>query len=223
MNKIFIVEDDKVIAQKVQSHLSMWGYEVKTAVDFQRVIEEFTDFDPQLVLLDIGLPHFNGYHWCEEIRKRSKVPVVFLSSAADNMNIVTAINLGGDDFIPKPFDLSVLTVKVQAILRRAYSFQGSMAIIEHGGAMLNLGNATLTCPAGKLDLTKNDFKIMQVLMENAGHVVSRSQLMNRLWESDSFIDDNTLTVNMSRLRRKLEEAGLPNFLVTKKGSGYIIP
>lgn len=223
MNKIFLVEDDPVIAKAVAGHLTMWGYEVKAASDFQRVLEEFTAFDPQLVLLDISLPHYNGYHWCEEIRKRSKVPVVFLSSASDNMNIVTAMNLGGDDFIPKPFDLSVLTAKVQAVLRRAYSFQGSLNILERGGAILNLGDASLTCPGGKLDLTKNDFRILQVLMENAGHVVSRSDLMNRLWESDSFIDDNTLTVNMSRLRKKLEDYGLSGFLVTKKGVGYLIP
>lgn len=223
MNKIFLVEDDAVIAKAVQNHLTMWGYEVKTTEDFGRVLEEFLAFDPQLVLLDIGLPHHNGYYWCEEIRKRSKVPVVFLSSASDNMNIVTAMNLGGDDFIPKPFDLSVLTAKVQAVLRRAYSFQGSLNVIEHGGALLNLGDATLSCPGGRLELTKNDFRIMQILMENAGHVVSRSDLMNRLWESDSFIDDNTLTVNMSRLRKKLEENGLSGFLVTKKGIGYLIP
>ena len=223
MNKIFLVEDDPVIANAVKSHLSMWGYEVKAAEDFRNVLEEFLAFDPQLVLLDIGLPHFNGYHWCEEIRKRSKAPVVFLSSASDNMNIVTAMNLGGDDFIPKPFDLSVLTAKVQAVLRRAYSFQGSMNVIERGGALLNLGDSTLSAPGGKLDLTKNDFRILQVLMENAGHVVSRSDLMNRLWESDSFIDDNTLTVNMARLRKKLEEIELTDFVVTKKGVGYLIP
>ena len=223
MNKIFLVEDDPVIAKAVENHLSMWGYEVKAAEDFQHVLEEFLAFDPQLVLLDIGLPHVGGYHWCEEIRKRSKVPVVFLSSASDNMNIVTAMNLGGDDFIPKPFDLSVLTAKVQAVLRRAYSFQGSLNILEHGGALLNLGDSSLSAPGGKLDLTKNDFRILQVLMENAGHVVSRSDLMNRLWESDSFIDDNTLTVNMARLRKKLEEIGLTDFVVTKKGIGYLIP
>lgn len=203
MNKIFLVEDDPVISKAVVNHLTMWGYEIKAAVDFGRVLEEFLAFDPQLVLLDIGLPHYNGYHWCEEIRRRSKVPVVFLSSASDNMNIITAMNLGGDDFIAKPFDLSVLTAKVQAVLRRAYSFQNSINFIEHGGVMLNLSDASLTFQDRKLDLTKNDFKILQILMENAGHVVSRSDIMTRLWESDSFIDDNTLTVNMTRLRKKL--------------------
>ena len=134
MNKIYLVEDDPVIARAIEDHLTMWGYEVRTVQDFQRVLEEFTEFDPQLVLLDIGLPHRNGYYWCEEMRKRSKIPIVFLSSASDNMNIITAIDMGADDFIPKPFDLPVLTAKIQAVLRRAYSLAGSVNIIEHGGA-----------------------------------------------------------------------------------------
>ncbi len=221
--KIFLVEDDPVIAKTVSAHLTMWGFEVRTVMDFGAVLEEFMEFAPHLVLLDIGLPHRNGYYWCGEIRKRSKAPIVFLSSASDNMNIVTAMNLGGDDFIPKPFDLSVLTAKVQAILRRTYSFQGAVNILERGGAALDLSAASLSCPGGKLDLTKNEFRILEVLMENGGHVVSRSDLMNRLWESDSFIDDNTLTVNVARLRKKLEEMGLPDFVVTKKGVGYLIP
>lgn len=223
MDKIFLVEDDPVISEKVAEHLTLWGFQVRTAADFGRVLEEFSAFDPQLVLLDIGLPRFNGYHWCQELRKRSQVPIVFLSSASDNMNIVTAMNLGGDDFISKPFDLSVLTAKVQAVLRRAYAFQGGANVIERGGAMLDLSAAALSCPAGKVELTKNEFRILQVLMENAGHVVSRSELMNRLWESESFIDDNTLTVNMTRLRRKLDGAGLPGYIVTKKGLGYLVP
>lgn len=223
MNKIYLVEDDPVIARAIEDHLTMWGYEVRTVQDFQRVLEEFTEFDPQLVLLDIGLPHRNGYYWCEEMRKRSKIPIVFLSSASDNMNIITAIDMGADDFIPKPFDLPVLTAKIQAVLRRAYSLAGSVNIIEHGGALLDLSACTLSCPGGKLELTKNEFRIVQVLMENAGHMVSREDLITRLWESDHFIDDNTLTVNMTRLRKKLKEMGLPDFIVTKKGMGYLIP
>lgn len=223
MHKIFLVEDDSVIAGAVKGQLTMWGYEVGVVTDFRTVLEEFLHFDPQLVLLDISLPHYNGYHWCEEIRKRSKVPIVFLSSASDNMNIVMAMNLGGDDFIPKPFDLSVLTAKVQAVMRRTYSFQGSMNLLERNGVLLNLNDATLSFSGGKIDLTKNDFRMLQILMENAGRTVSRSDLMTRLWESDSFIDDNTLTVNMTRLRKKLEEHGLTDFVITKKGLGYLIP
>lgn len=220
--KVFLVEDDPVISRTTAAHLAMWGYEVFAVQDFDRVLEDFTGFDPHIVLLDIGLPRRSGYFWCEELRKRTKVPIVFLSSASDNMNIITAMNLGGDDFIPKPFDLSVLTAKLQAVLRRAYSLQGSLNVIERGGAVLDLSGATLSCPNGKLELTKNEFRILQVLMENGGHIVSRSDLMNRLWESDSFIDDNTLTVNMTRLRKRLEEAGLKDFILTKKGSGYLI-
>lgn len=222
MHKIYLVEDDPAIEKAVKDHLTMWGFEVKTVGDFNRVLEEFLEFDPQLTLLDITLPHRNGYYWCEKIRGHSKAPIIFLSSASDNMNIVTAMNLGGDDFIAKPFDLSVLTAKIQAVLRRAYSFQGAMNIIEHGGAVLDLSATVLSCPGGKLDLTKNEFRILQVLMENAGHTVSRNDLMNRLWESDSFIDDNTLTVNMARLRKRLEEIGLSDFVVTKKGLGYLV-
>lgn len=221
MYKIFLVEDDPVIARGVADHLAMWGYEVRAAKDFAHVLEEFADFGPHLVLLDIGLPSFNGYHWCREIRRRAKTPVVFLSSASDNLNIVTAIELGGDDFIAKPFDLAVLTAKIQAVLRRTYSLQGSIDLLEHRGAMLDLGTELLTGPDGKLELTKNEFRILRILMENAGHTVSRGDLMVRLWESESFIDDNTLTVNVSRLRKKLESVGLGGMLVTKKGQGYL--
>lgn len=220
--RVFLVEDDPVISRTTVAHLTMWGYEVFAVQEFDKVLEDFAAFDPHIILLDIGLPRRSGYYWCEELRKRTKAPIVFLSSASDSMNIITAMNLGGDDFIPKPFDLSVLTAKLQAVLRRAYSLQGSLNVIERGGAVLDLTGATLSCPHGKLELTKNEFRILQVLMENGGHIVSRSDLMNRLWESDSFIDDNTLTVNMTRLRKRLEEAGLPDFIVTKKGSGYLI-
>lgn len=222
MYKIFIIEDDPVIAQAVASHLTMWGYQVQTVSDFTKTAEEFTACAPHLVLLDIGLPCMNGYHWCREIRRRSKTPVIFLSSAADNLNIVTAIELGGDDFVAKPFDLSVLTAKIQALLRRTYSLQSSVDVIEHRGALLNLGDEVLTGPQGRQELTKNEFRILKVLMENAGHTVSREDLMVRLWESESFIDDNTLTVNVSRLRKKLEQAGLKGLLATRKGQGYIL-
>lgn len=220
MYRIFLVEDDPVICSAVSEHLSLWGYQVQAARDLSRVIEELSDFDPHLVLLDIGLPVHNGYYWCQELRRRSRVPVVFLSSASDNINIVTAIELGGDDFIPKPFDLTVLTAKVQAVLRRAYSLQGSVNLLEYGQALLDLGAETVSGPGGKKELTKNEFKILQILMENGGHTVSRGDLMVRLWESESFIDDNTLTVNVSRLRRKLEAVGLDGLLATKKGLGY---
>ncbi|NBK77716.1 DNA-binding response regulator [bacterium D16-76] len=218
--KIFLVEDDPVIAQAVAAHLTMWGYEVRPAQDLRRVAEEFAAFEPHLVLLDIGLPHRSGYDWCRDIRRRSKVPVVFLSSASENMDIITAMNLGGDDFIPKPFDLSVLTAKVQAVLRRAYDFGLGANRLAWGGAQVDLGTSVLHGPQGQCELTRNELRIAQVLMESGGHLVTRQDLMARLWEDESFVDDNTLTVNVSRLRRKLEQVGLRGLLATRKGLGY---
>ncbi len=173
------------------------------------------------MLLDIGLPFYNGYYWCGEIRKISQVPVIFVSSAADNMNIVMAINMGGDDFVVKPFDLEVLLAKVQAILRRAYSFQNwSAAIMEHGNVILNLTDMSLLYQGKKLELSKNEFRILQLLYEKAGGTVGRDSIMKRLWDNECFVDDNTLTDNINRLRKKLEEAGIENFILTKKGVGY---
>jgi two-component system response regulator protein BraR/BceR len=220
--KIMIIEDDITIARTIKDHLSKWDYDVIYVTDFKNIIEQFIQFEPQLILLDVILPFFNGFHWCSEIRRMSKVPVMFISSAGDNMNIVMAMNMGGDDFIVKPFDLHVLTAKVGALLRRTYSFQGQINIIEHNGAVLNLGDTTLTYQDRKIDLTKNDYKILQLLMENIGNVVSREEIMQRLWENDNFVDDNTLTVNITRLRKKLSEAGLEDFIKTKKGIGYLV-
>ena len=222
MHKILIVEDDMVIAKVIANHLTKWNYEVKYITDFRGVIEQFIKFDPQLVLLDISLPFYNGYHWCSEIRKLSKVPIIFISSAGDNLNIVMAMDIGGDDFIVKPFDLSVLVAKINALMRRTYSFQGQMNFLEQKGVLLNINDACVTFEDKKVELTKNDFKIMQILMENTGKVVSRDKIMIRLWESDSFIDDNTLTVNIARLRKKLEEIGIYDFIITKKGLGYLV-
>ena len=222
MHRIFIVEDDAVIADVVERHLSGWGYQVRQCQDFEHVLEEFAAFDPQLVILDISLPFFNGYHWCRSIRQLSKVPILFLSSASDNMNIVMAVQMGGDDFVAKPFDLSVLTAKVQALLRRTYDFGPAAPLLECGGAVLNLSDASLTVGQARVELTKNEFRILRLLMEHRGEIVSRDALMTRLWESDSFVDENTLTVNVGRLRRKLEAAGLPELIRTRKGEGYLV-
>lgn len=222
MYRILIVEDDQVIAKAIENRISSWGYEVKRIEDFQNVFTQFASFNPHLVLMDISLPFYNGYHWCNEIRKVSKVPILFVSSASDNMNIVMAINMGGDDFIAKPFDLEVLTAKIQALLRRSYDFSTHNNLLEHRGAVLNTNDTTLTYQSAKLELTKNDFKILMMLMENKGKVISRENLMIKLWESDEYIDENTLTVNMTRLRRKLESIGLDDFITTKKGMGYMI-
>lgn len=222
MYRLFVVEDDRGIAEAIREQAQLWGYEVIIAGDFRNIMAEFAAAQPHLVLMDISLPYFNGYHWCSEIRRVSMVPVIFISSASDNMNIVMAMNMGADEFIAKPFDQSVLIAKVQAMLRRAYDFASSVPVIEHRGAILNTGDHTLVCPDGKLELSKNEYRILLCLMENKGRVVSREKLMERLWETDSFVDENTLTVNVNRLRKKLDSAGLANFIATRFGEGYLI-
>lgn len=220
MYRILIVEDDRTISEQVRKHLGRWGYEAVCVEDFENILSQFVSFDPQLVLLDIGLPFYNGYYWCGEIRKISQVPVVFVSSAADNMNIVMAMNMGGDDFIVKPYDLDVLSAKIQAILRRTYSFQNQQTVMEHGGVILNLADMSLLYEGKRIELSKNEFRILQLLYERGGKTVSREDIMKRLWDNEYFVDDNTLTVNMNRLRKKLEEVGIKNFILTKKGVGY---
>lgn len=222
MYKILIVEDDESIADAIRKQLESWGNKVETVSDFQNVLSEFLDFSPHLILLDIMLPFFNGYHWCSKIRQVSNVPIVFLSSASDNMNIVMAINMGGDDFIAKPVDLNVLTAKVQAVLRRTYDLSGQIPVLEHRGLILNLNDTSITYENINIELTKNEFKILQTLMENKGKIVSRDTLMTRLWQMDSFVEENTLTVNIGRLRKKLEAVGFTDFITTKVGSGYTI-
>lgn len=222
MYRIYIIEDDSIIAGKIKEHMTNWGFEARCASDFRNIMGEFAEYDPHMVLLDISLPFFNGYHWCEEIRRVSKVPVIFLSSAADNMNIIMAMSMGGDDFIAKPFDMNVLVAKVQAVLRRTYDFGGQTQVIEHRGALLNMSDASLVYNGEPVELTRNDYKILLTLMENRGSIVSRETLMEKLWETDCFVDENTLTVNIARLRKKLDSASLTGFITTKKGIGYIV-
>lgn len=222
MMKLFLVEDDATIAQTVAQHLRAWGYECHVAEAFADILGEFQRIQPQLVLLDLMLPFYNGYHWCQEIRKRSQVPVIFLSSASDNMNIVMAIQMGGDDFIAKPFDLNVLAAKVQALLRRTYDFAAPSDVLACGEVLLRLGDGTVSCGDQTTALTRNELRILQVLLENRGRTVSRERLMERLWETDCFVDENTLTVNMTRLRKTLASIGVEDLIVTKKGMGYVI-
>lgn len=222
MHKILIIEDDEIIAKSIEKELSNWGFISKCITDFQNIIPQFVEFDPQLILLDITLPFFNGYHWCSEIRKLSKVPIVFISSASDNMNIVMAMNMGGDDFIAKPFDLHVLIAKIQAILRRTYDFTTNSNLLEHRGAILNINDNSISYNGEKVELTKNEYKILQTLLENKNKTVSRDNLMIKLWETDNYVEENTLNVNVTRLRKKLESIGLNNFIKTKKGLGYIV-
>ena len=222
MYRILIVEDDKGIAEAIQTQLLTWGLTAVCAADFRHIMTEFAGFDPHLVLLDISLPFYNGYYWCKQIRSVSRVPVIFLSSASDNMNIVMAMNMGADDFLAKPFDQSVLTAKIQALLRRTYDYGTGISVLEHRGALLNTGDQTLSYGEVKITLSKNEYRILSTLMEAKGRVVSREKLMERLWETDAFIDENTLTVNVNRLRKKLEAAGLADFIRTRFGVGYII-
>lgn len=220
--RIFLVEDDHSIASGLQHQLEQWDFEVQVVQNFRGVLTECTAFAPHLILMDIMLPCYDGYHWCREIRRVSEVPIIFLSSASDNLNLIMAVNMGGDDFIAKPFDWNVLLAKIQALLRRTYDFGGQAALLEHRGAVLNPSDAVLTYQGMRMELTKNEYRILQVLLEQKGKVVSRETLMERLWATDSFVDENTLTVNVNRLRKKLDKAGLHDFIRTKVGMGYLI-
>ncbi len=222
MYRVLVIEDDRGIAEAIVRKIEMWNFSARCVTDFRNVMHAFTEYDPHLVVLDISLPFFNGYHWCSEIRKVSKVPIVFVSSASDNMNIVMAMNLGADDFITKPFDADVMMAKLMAMLRRTYDFADRIPVLEHRGAFLNMNENTLHYQEQKIDLTKNEYRILLTLMEQKGTVISREKLMERLWETDSFVDDNTLTVNINRLRKKLSAVGLEDFIVTKFGVGYLI-
>ncbi len=215
---VLIVEDDAVIAGVVAKELARWGYMPCMVEDFSDVMQAFFKCRPQLVLMDIALPYYNGYYWCTEIRKVSDVPVVFLSSRSEDMDIVMAMQMGGDDYLVKPFSMEVLIAKLQAVLRRS----GGQAAQEPEfcGARLSFMEGCLYTKEGKLELTKNELRILQLLLAHKGQTVSREEIMLRLWDSDSYIDDNTLTVNMNRLRRKLEPAGLSGCIVTRKGEGY---
>ncbi len=220
MYRIYMIEDDQGILEAVKSKGKKWELQIAGVGNFRKILSEFSELQPHLVIMDIGLPAFDGYYWCTEIRKVSKVPIIFLSSASDNMNMVMAMNMGGDDFVAKPFDMDVLIAKIQALLRRTYDFAGTTPILQHRGAFLNKDNGTLTYQNRTIDLTKNEHRILSLLMENKGQVVSRERLMDLLWESDCYIDDNTLTVNIGRLRKKLEANGLTDFIQTKFGEGY---
>lgn len=220
--RIYLVEDDSGIAEPVAAALQRWGFETRCARDFRNIDGEFREFQPHLTLMDIALPFFNGYHWCAEIRRVSSAPVLFLSSASDKMNQLMAMNMGADDFIAKPFDLDVLMAKVQALLRRAYDFAASAPVLEHRGALLHTGEQTLTYGGKTVPLTKNEYRILLCLLRGKGTVVSREKLMEQLWQTDAFVDENTLNVNIGRLRKKLDAAGLHDFITTRIGAGYLI-
>lgn len=222
MYKILLVEDDEIISKSIKQHLENWGFEVIATRDFKNITNEFTECNAHIVLLDLILPFYDGFYWCKEIRKISNVPIVFLSSASDNMNIVMAVNMGGDDFISKPFNVSVLLAKIQAILRRTYDMPNGISILEHKGIILNLNDITLSYRDKSIELTKNEFRILETLLVNKGKIVSRDTLMMKLWQDDNYVEENTLTVNVTRLRKKLEDLAIDDFIKTKVGCGYII-
>lgn len=222
MYRIYIVEDDKGIAEGIEGCLKVWGMEGRVVSDFRNVMDEIASYNPHLIIMDITLPFMGGYHWCQEIRKTSSVPIIFISSASDNMNIIMAMNMGADDFIAKPFDQSVLIAKVSALLRRTYDFNQNNSILKVAGAVLDTNNNTLSYNGNAIDLARNEYRILLTLVENKNKVVSREKLMEALWETDCYVDENTLTVNVGRLRKTLDGIGLKDLIKTKFGVGYIL-
>lgn len=223
MYKIFIVEDDTTISGIMEENLTKWNYDVRVVEDFSRVYEEYADFQPDLVLLDIVLPMYDGYFWCQKIRQVSKVPIIFISSKNQNVDMIMALNMGADDFLQKPFSIDYLLVKVQTLIRRTYDYTNTATnLLQHGDAILNISDNTLSHKEEKIELTKNEFRILYLLMKQVGEITTRDEIMRSLWEHESFVDDNTLTVNINRLRKKLNDIGLEGFIVTKKGVGYMV-
>jgi DNA-binding response OmpR family regulator len=223
MYKILIIEDDKKIAEVISENIFKWGYDGRIVSDFSKILEEFSNYDPHLLLLDINLPLFDGFYWCSKIRMISKIPIIFVSARDSNMDIIMAVNMGGDDYITKPFSIDLLMAKINALFRRVYSYQNSkLSLIEYNGIFLNLNDFSVTFKDKKIELTKNETKVMQILMENAGSIVTRYDIAKSLWDSEDFVDDNTLTVNINRVRKKLEDVGLKNYIQTKKNEGYTI-
>lgn len=223
MFKIMVIEDDVSLKNIIAECLSKWGHDVHQIENLENIIEEFRNYEPQLVLLDINLPFYDGFHWCNEIRKISKVPIIFISSRNSNMDVIMGVNLGADDYIQKPFSIDVLVAKVNALLRRTYNFvENNSNQIVYNGVILDLSTATISYEGNIVELTKNEIKILHELMKYKGQIVSRNKLMKKLWDNDWFVDDNTLTVNVNRIRVKLNEIGLENFIDTKRGLGYII-
>ena len=217
-----IVEDDEIISNSIAGYLNKWQYSTHEVNNFQNVITEFVEEKPDIVLMDINLPYFDGYYFCEEIRKISKVPIIFISSASDDMNIVMAMNIGADDFIEKPFKLVVLKAKIEALLRRVYNFNSSNSLIVYKEVIFDINKDEIKYKDNIATLTKNESKILTILLENREKIVSREEIITALWQSDNFIDENTLSVNINRLRAKLKSIGIDEFITTKKGKGYIV-
>ncbi len=224
MAKIMVVEDEAVIRQLIMEELEKWQFDTFGTTDFHQVLLDVDTQAPQLILLDINLPVFDGYYWCQKIREISKVPIIFISSRNTNMDMIMAMNMGADDFITKPFDLDVLVAKINALLRRSYNYvENNSETIVHNGLILNVDNGSVDIHGEIIDLSKNEYRLLYILMKNHGKILSREKLLRALWDDERFVDDNTLTVNINRLRRKIEQAGVKGYIETKVGQGYIIP
>ncbi len=222
MYKVLIVEDDAVIASEIADSLKKWGYDARAAQDLRDVEACFKTEEPQLIIMDVSLPYFNGYYWCERIRRLSSVPIIFLSSRTESMDIVMGMNMGGDDYLTKPFSPDVLIAKVSAMLRRCYDMDTSCSMLDIAGGQFDPARGTVKNEEKTAELTKNETRILLSLAEAKGKSVSRETLMLALWNSDQFVDDNTLTVNIARLRQKLESIGLKDAVRTHKGRGYSV-
>lgn len=224
MAKIMVVEDEIVIRQLIMEELEKWQFETFGTTDFHQVLLNVEEQEPQLVLLDINLPVFDGYYWCQKIREISKVPIIFISSRNTNMDMIMAMNMGADDFVTKPFDLDVLVAKINALLRRSYNYaENNNETITHNVLVLNVDNGNVDVNGELIDLSKNEYRLLYILMKNHGKILSREKLLRALWDDERFVDDNTLTVNINRLRRKIEQAGVKGYIETKVGQGYIVP
>ena len=224
MAKIMVVEDEAVIRQLIIEELEKWQFETFGTTDFQQVLTDFEEQEPQLILLDINLPVFDGYYWCQKIREASKVPIIFISSRNTNMDMIMAMNMGADDFVTKPFEIDVLIAKINALLRRSYNYvESSSETLVHNGLTLNIDNSSMYINGESIDLSKNEYRLLYILMKNHGKILSREKLLRALWDDERFVDDNTLTVNINRLRRKIEQAGMNGYIETKVGQGYIVP
>ena len=224
MAKIMVVEDEAVIRQLIIEELEKWQFETFGTTDFHQVFDDFEEQEPQLILLDINLPVFDGYYWCQKIRETSKVPIIFISSRNTNMDMIMAMNMGADDFVTKPFEIDVLIAKINAPLRRSYNYvENNSETLVHNGLTLNIDNSSMQINDEVIDLSKNEYRLLYILMKNHGKILSREKLLRALWDDERFVDDNTLTVNINRLRRKIEQAGMDNYIETKVGQGYIVP
>ncbi|EOT40876.1 MULTISPECIES: two-component system response regulator SapR [Enterococcus] len=224
MAKIMVVEDEGVIRQLIMEELKKWQFDVFGTTNFENVFDDFLEQEPQLILLDINLPVFDGYYWCQKIREVSKVPIIFISSRNTNMDMIMAMNMGADDFVTKPFELDVLVAKINALLRRSYNYsEANSETLVHNGLTLNVDNSTMMINDEVIDLSKNEYRLLYILMKNNGKILSREKLLRALWDDERYVDDNTLTVNINRLRRKIEQAGVKDYIETKVGQGYLVP